>query len=82
MEVTEYIPREHFNLWYSLFKQSKGWFLYKPFEGKDDVLVNYAFDDIDSCNELNANYMRLTTPIIETKRGFWKRLKAKFNPNN
>jgi len=76
MKATEYIPREHFDLWYELFKQSKGRFLCKPFQGKDDVLVGYAFDDIDSCNKLNSDYRRLTTPIIETKRGWWKRIKA------
>ena len=77
MKATEYIPVENWNLWYDLFKRSKGWFVSRPFAGKDDIFVHYAFDDIDSANELSANYLRLTTPIVETRRGFWKKFKRK-----
>ena len=77
MTATEYIPVENWDLWYGLFKRSRGWFVSRPFAGKDDVLVHYAFDDIDSANELNANYLRLTTSIVETRRGFWKKFKRK-----
>ena len=77
MTAIEYIPVENWSLWYDLFKRSKGWFVSSPLAGKDDVLVHYAFDDIDSANELNANYLRLTTPIVETRRGFWKKFKRK-----
>lgn len=76
MEATDYIPREDFNLWYSLFKQSTGRLLCDPIDGKR-VYVRYAFDDISSYNDLQQSYRRLTTPIHETKRGFWKRIKVK-----
>jgi hypothetical protein len=33
---------------------------------------------MESYNELCENYNRLTTEIIETKRGFWKRFKTRF----
>lgn len=77
VEIKEYIPYEHFNLWYELFKQNKGRFLCNPFAGKDEVLVFYKFDDLHSWHKLNSDYRRLTTPIIETNRGWWKRLKVK-----
>lgn len=77
METTDYIPREHFNKWYELFKQSTGRLLCNPIDGPR-VYVRYAFDDMDSYAELQRNYQRLTTDIVETKRSFWKKLKARF----
>lgn len=74
MTVTDYIPRENFNLWYSLLKQSTGRLLGKPIDGTR-VYVHFQFDDIESYNTLTREYDRLTTPIVETKRGFWKKLK-------
>ena len=73
MIATDYIPREKFNLWYGLFKKSKGRLLANPIDGRR-VYVRYLFDDMDSYAELQRNYQRLTTDIIETERGFWKRL--------
>jgi len=76
MEVTNYIPRERFNLWYELFKKSSGRLLCNPIDG-DRVYVRYVFEDMDSYTELQQNFQRLTTQIVETKSGFWKKLKAK-----
>jgi hypothetical protein len=77
MEATDYIPTENFNLWYSLFKQSTGRFLCNPINYGTKVFVRYSFDDMDSYNNLELSYQRLTTPIKETRRGFWKTLKAR-----
>lgn len=77
MEATEYIPREHFNLWYEIFKHSNGRLLSNPFEGKDDVYVHYYFDDVQDANRLNHSFDSLTRPIAETRRTWWKRIKVK-----
>ncbi len=76
MKVTEYIPRNRFNLWYDLFKKSNGRFLCNPIIGKN-VLVTYFFEDMDSYKEMQLSYQRLTMPIRETKRGHWKSLKIR-----
>ena len=76
MEASDYIPREHFNKWYELFKQSKGHLLCNPIDG-NRVYVRYAFDDMDSYRQLCEDYQRLTTNIVETNCGFWKRWKLK-----
>jgi hypothetical protein len=79
MEGTEYIPKEKFNLWYGLFKKSNGRLLNNPVSNSlNKVYVRYEFNDMESYNELCENYNRLTTEIIETKRGFWKRFKTRF----
>jgi len=75
MEASMYIPRDKFNLWYDLFKQSSGRLLCNPIDG-NRVYVRYQFDDIHNCNEFEINYQRLTTNIKETKRTFWKKLKS------
>lgn len=79
MKATEYIPKEHFNLWYEIFKHSNGRFITNPFEGKDEVYVHYSFDNVEEANQLNASFDSLTKHIVETKRGFWKRIRARFN---
>lgn len=76
MEATDLIPREHFNKWYELFKQSDGRFLCNPIDG-EKVYVRYTFDDMQSYNNMCEAFTRLTTNIKETKRGFWKLLMAK-----
>jgi len=76
MEATDYIPKKYFNLWYELFKKSSGRLLCNPVDGKL-VFVRYRFDDMDSYKELQQNYKRLTTPIIETKRSFLKKIKIR-----
>ena len=77
MEATEYIPREHFNLWYEIFKHSNGRFLSEPVECNERVFVSYAFDDVMDANRLNHSFYSLIKPIVETKRSFWKRIKVK-----
>jgi hypothetical protein len=76
MEVSEYIPVEKFNLWYSLFKKSSGRFLFNPIYGKK-VYVSYYFDDVEDCNNFSNDYLRLTTTITESKRSFLKKIKLK-----
>jgi len=78
MEATDYIPRENFNLWYSLFKVSPGRLIGNPIDGRRRVYVRYTFDDIESYNEMMTSYRWLTMPIVETKRGYWKSLRIKF----
>lgn len=77
MNGTEYIPREHFNLWYGMFKVSGGRLVGDPLELGERVFVSYSFDDVMDCNRLNESFARSIKPITETKRGFWKRLKIK-----
>jgi len=77
MEVTDYIPRENFNLWYGLFKQYQGRLLCNPICGKR-VYVKYTFKDAENYTILQQEFERLTTPIIETKSGLFKRLKRRF----
>ena len=78
MEGTKYIPKEHFNKWYGLFKRSKGRFLRNPEDcGRVGMLVAYTFDDMDSYKQLWEDYRRLTTNIVETERSLWKRWKSK-----
>lgn len=78
MVASEYIPKNKFNLWYDLFKQSNGRLLNNPESNSlNKVYVRYTFDDMDSYKELCEDYNRLTTNVIETKRGFWKSLKAR-----
>ena len=78
MEATDWIPKEHFNLWYELFKDSGGRFLFNPCDGIYKVYVGYSFDDVSECNSFNESYQSLIKPVEETKRGFWKRLSARF----
>lgn len=77
MEATEYIPREHFNLWYEVFKHSNGRFLSEPVECGKRVFVSYKFDDVMDANRLSHSFHSLTKPIVETKRDWWKRIKVK-----
>lgn len=77
MEVIEYISKEHFELWYEIFKLSNGRFISNPVECRDRVWVNYSFDNVQDANRLNHSFQSLTTPIVETKRGFWKKVKVK-----
>ena len=79
IETSEYIAKEGFNKWYALFKQSKGRFIHNPIDGERRVYVCYSFDDMDSYNELNESYGRLTKKIVETKRGFIKKLKGRLS---
>ena len=82
MEATDFIPREKFNLWYGLFRKSGGRLLENPIDGRLKVYVNYCFDDMNDCNRFHAEYYRLTKNIIETKRGWWKKLSNRlFNPS-
>ncbi len=76
MKVTEYIPHENFNTWYMLFKRSSGRLLANPIVGKR-VWVSYTFDDMDSYKEMTLAYIQLTTPIVETRSGFWKKLRSR-----
>ena len=77
METRDYIPAENFTKWYELLKASgNGRLQCDPFAGKDEILVFYTFDDMDSYKEFRENYKTLTTPIKETKRGRWKRIKS------
>lgn len=77
MEATNYIPKEHFNKWYELFKHSKGRLLCNPIDG-ERVYVRYTFDDMDSYRQLCQSYRRLTTSIVETERGLLKRWRLRF----
>lgn len=74
MKATQLIPDNYFNLWYDLFKNSGGRFLANPCLG-EQVYVYYEFDDIQKANAFEAEYYRLTTPIVETKRTLWRRIK-------
>jgi len=73
IKVSTYIPQEKFNVWYDLFKSSGGRFLSNPIMGKR-ILINYEFEDVHEANAFNAEYLRLTTEIKETKRSFIKKL--------
>lgn len=77
MEITEYIPLDKFNVWAGLFKSTSGRFLREPFVMFDSVEVNYTFNDYDDYNRLASEWQRLNTPIVETKRTWWKRIKVK-----
>jgi len=77
VEITEYIPIERFNVWAGLFKGTNGRFLKEPFLMFNTVEVNYTFNDYDDYAKLNNEWHRLNTPITETKRGRWKRIKMK-----
>lgn len=74
MKATQLIPKQYFQLWYDMFKNSGGRLLANPQIGKD-VYVYYQFDDIQKANEFEQEYYRLITPIIETRRTIWKRIK-------
>ena len=76
MEATDYIPREYFNLWYELFKKSSGRLLCNP-SGDELIYIRYKFDDMDSYTTLQTEFLRLTTPIVETKPSFFKTLKKR-----
>jgi hypothetical protein len=77
MEITESIPVEKFNTWTELFKQTSGRFLQNPFVMSSSVRVNYTFNNYEDYVKLTNEWRRLNTPIVETKRGFWARLKVK-----
>jgi hypothetical protein len=77
MKLTEYIPREKFNLWIGLFKGYSGRFLRDPFVMFDSVEVVYTFNDYDDYLKFGSEWRRLNAPIVETRRGFWKKLKRK-----
>lgn len=77
MEITEYIPKEKFSLWLDIFKSTSGRFAKNPFDCFNSVIVSYTFIDCDDYTKLNAEWKRLNTPIVEARRGFWKKLKKK-----
>ena len=78
MKTSTYIPREKFNLWYSLFKKRSGRLIGNPIDG-NNVYVNYRFDNIGDCNDFEREYNRLTTNIVEKNRGLFKKIKARLN---
>jgi hypothetical protein len=77
MEATDWISNRHFYLWYGLLKVNDGRFTAEPIFQGGRVYVSYSFDDMDDCNKFLVDFRRFTTPITETKRGFWKRIKNK-----
>ena len=77
MTGTDVIPRERINLWYSLLKRYNGRLLSDPVAGTYYVLVHYIFDNAADYSEMSRVYQRMTTPIVETGRGFWKALRAR-----
>ena len=77
MIVSDYIPRENFNKWMSIFKGTSGYFLNKPFDCSGSVHVRYTFVNADDYKRLNDGYRRLTTNITEVKRNWFGKVKAK-----
>jgi hypothetical protein len=77
VEITEYIPIAKFNTWIGLFKSTSGRFLREPFVMFISVEVNYTFNDYDDYMKLTTEWNRFSTNIVETRRGFWKRLKIR-----
>ena len=77
VRITEYIPIERFNIWADLFESTSGRFLREPYLMFNLVEVNYTFNDYDDYSKFTSEWQRLNTPIVETKRGFWKRIKVK-----
>ena len=79
MEGTNKIPLAKFATWLTLFHQNNGRYLCNPTVGVENVYVSYSFDEADDYKKLCESHHRLTTPIVETKRGFWKKLINKFS---
>ena len=78
MEISEYIPKENFNKWMAVFKNTSGRFLCNPcHQYSKDVYVRYTFNDSDDYQYLNDNYKRLITNIRETKRSWIKKMLIK-----
>ena len=77
MRIRESIPRDKYNLWVEIFKVNNGRFLKNPDYGINGVYVSYTFDNDDDYIKMYESYMRLTTKIVETRAGFWKRIKMK-----
>lgn len=74
MIATDYIPKENYNMWLSLFKDSGGRFIVTHVYEKN-VFVKYKFEDMNAYSEMWENYNRLTTEIRESKRGVFKKTK-------
>ena len=78
MEISEYIPKENFNKWMTVFMNTSGRFLCNPcYKYSKDVYVRYTFNNNDDCQYLNDNYKRLTTNIRDTKRSWIKKMLIK-----
>ncbi|RYY74535.1 MAG: hypothetical protein EOO52_13300 [Gammaproteobacteria bacterium] len=74
MKATKLIRKNQFHIWYELFKNSGGRLLANPRLGQD-VRVSYEFEDIQKANDFESEYYRLITPIVETRRSLFKRIK-------
>jgi len=77
MLVTEYIPKNKFNLWLGLFKTTSGRFSSNPYDCFDSICVKYTFINSEDYRSMSEDWRRLNMIIIEPKRGFWKKLKNK-----
>jgi len=70
----EPIPVERFNLWFQLFCSTGCRFTQDPAQYGSEVRVYYEVFDIAEYNDFYREYMRLTKPIKETKRGLLRKL--------
>ena len=77
MRVSTTIKKENFALWYELFECSGGKFASNPYDFGGFVSVDYVFDDIEQANKFDESFIRLTTPINETRRARIVKLKRK-----
>ena len=76
MKVSESVKIQHFQLWYELFKSSQGRFLSDPMKFRKSVMVHYEIPEEDEMT-LSAEFLRLTTPITETRRSWLRRILIK-----
>lgn len=67
----EKVPKEKFNQWHLLLKQTEGRYIYNPIILDTVVLVSYEPGDY---NQQLESWKRMTTPIKETRNDqTWKK---------
>ena len=67
----EKIPKEKFNQWHILLKQTEGRYIYNPIVLDTVVLVSYEPGDY---NQQQESWKRMITPIKETRSDqIWKK---------
>jgi hypothetical protein len=78
LEISETIKYEDFNKWLELFNACNGRFVYNPVPlfGRS-VMVVYKFEYPDDYKLFCEGRDRLSLNIVEKKRGFFGKLKAK-----
>ena len=77
MKVRTSIKKEHFNVWYELFKCSGGRLTCKTIEFDHAVTVEYMFEDMSRAKQFHNSFKTLTMPIVETRRSWWAKFKRK-----